>query len=139
MRERKTLHLVLKHRWYDMIERYEKHVEYRRWQTWGKRICAIRRKEPKRCDGRCDGCRWLSARLEIPTDIGYLCLHRGYTNTTMTWETVNNRIAYGNTELGAPEGEKVIVFDLDRKVDPVTHEEATEDYIERMRNRFGIK
>lgn len=132
----KVLHPVLKHKWYDMIERYEKREEYRDFRKWGPRICAIRKKQPQMCGGFCDGCKYLVAGTQIPTNIGYICFHRGYTNTTMMWETVTNRICTGRTEWGAPKDERVLAFDLWRKVDPVTKEESPFDYRERNIDNF---
>lgn len=129
----KVLHLVVKHKWYDMIESGEKGDEYRDWQNWGPRICAIKRGRLAMCPGCCDGCKYLVAGISIPSAVEYICFHRGYTNRTMTWELLMNKIGTGRPEWGAPEDERVLIFSLYCKVDPVTLEERVEDWVERMR------
>lgn len=73
----KTLDLVLKHKWYDMIECGEKREEYREIKPyWQKRL--------------------------MDKDYTLVRFHRGYTNTTMLFIVSNIKIGYGNPHWGAP-------------------------------------
>ena len=54
-----TVHLILKHKWFDLIEKGEKRIEYR------------------------DATEFYRKRLEGKKKV---CFHRGYTSTTMTFD-----------------------------------------------------
>ena len=56
-----TCHLILKHKWYDAIERGEKDKEYRK------------------------NTPYYQKRL-LPENIRFVTLHRGYSSVTMTFE-----------------------------------------------------
>ena len=74
----KTLHLVLKQKWFDMIASGEKLAEYRRMTDyWEKRICANR------------------------FDIEKVVFHRGYTNTTCEKYVKAISVDVGRKEWGA--------------------------------------
>ena len=88
----KTLHLVLKFKWYDMIARGEKKEEYRSISSfWLKKIN----------DGSalCDKVRF----------------HRGYTDTTMTFKIKDIKVGKGKTEWGAPD-EDVFIIKLGERI-----------------------
>ena len=121
----KTLHLVLKRKWWDMIESGEKPEEYR------------------------DITSYYAARLLIKGDWIYLkqtyrgydedeimrvvkkyagksqlrwqhydavCFHRGYTNITMTYEFKGTSIGYGNPDWGAPTDREVFKIKLGKRL-----------------------
>ena len=86
----KTLHLVLKGKWYDMIDRGEKKEEYRENTSyWMKRIGKLH---------------------------DAVCFHKGYTNTTMTFAIEGKSYGYGNPEWGAPKDRKVLKIQLGKRL-----------------------
>ena len=86
----KTLHLVLKGKWYDMIDRGEKTEEYRENTSyWMKRIGKLH---------------------------DAVCFHKGYTNTTMTFAIEGKSYGYGNPEWGAPKDRKVLKIQLGERL-----------------------
>lgn len=101
----KELHLVLKHKWYDMIESDEKRQEYRDIKTWGRRLCTFG--HTKYCQGECIGCKMLIDHHIMHTTVERIVFHRGYTNTTMKRDLSLITIDRGNPDWGAPE-EKVL-------------------------------
>lgn len=72
-----TLHLVLRHKWYDMIESGKKSEEYREINDYWK----------KRFE------KFSYSRVRF---------HRGYTSRTLTFELKKIKIGTGNPEWGAP-------------------------------------
>ena len=87
-----TLDLVLKGKWYDMIESGEKPEEYRDLsQHWVSRI-------------------WYNK-----DKIKAVRFHRGYTNTTMTLEVKGITAGRGNPQWGAPTDRDVIIIKLEAK------------------------
>lgn len=71
-KENKTLHLVLKRKWWDMIESGDKKEEYRTQSDyWIK--------------GFVDGEYYGSDGLDMYKPFENVCFHLGYTNTTMTF------------------------------------------------------
>lgn len=85
-----TLHLVLKGKWYDMIDRGEKKEEYRENTSyWMKRIGKLH---------------------------DAVCFHKGYTNTTMTFAIEGKSYGYGNSEWGAPKDRKVLKIQLGERL-----------------------
>ena len=87
----KTLHLVLKHKWYDMIASGEKKEEYREIKPY-----------------------W-TKRLTYPCRYTYVCFHRGYTSTTMTFAIKSIGTGQGNPEWGAP-NDPVFIIKLGKRV-----------------------
>lgn len=86
----KTLDLVLKHKWYDMIESGEKPEEYRKRKPyWAKRI-----------------------ERHHYTHVRF---HRGYTSTTMTFEIKDICEGLGNPHWGAPD-EEVYIIKLEKRI-----------------------
>jgi len=110
----KTLHLFLKHRWYDMIETGEKPWEYRDIEKWGRKVCTYGRTEY--CLGNCRRCKYLIVGGIYHTTIERVCLHRGYTSTTMTFTVPIIKILEGKVEWGAPKDKEVIGLFLDSRI-----------------------
>lgn len=81
----KKVHLVLKHKWYDMIASGVKQEEYRN-------------NTPRYQD--------------MLNNATHVVLHRGYTKTTLEKEIDNMRLGFGNPEWGAPEDSEVICIKL---------------------------
>lgn len=85
----RILNLIEKARWYDMIERLEKHEDYRAIKPyWTKRI------------GIYDAVR----------------LRYGYTKRSMLFECRGIRVGKGNPELGAPP-EDVYIIKLGKRIE----------------------
>lgn len=110
----KTLHLVLKSKWYDMIDRGEKTEEYREIKPyWEKRLIDYKRlsayyeehyKEIRikqfffpHCQAIEDICHAFSRGYT------HVRFFRGYTSTTMTFELKDIDMGIGNPEWGAPD------------------------------------
>ena len=110
----KVLHLFLKHEWYDMIARGEKLEEYRDIGKWGRRVCTFGRTEE--CPGECQGCKFLISGYIYHTTIEQVCLHRGYTSTSLTFEVPTIVIQKGQQDWGAPKDKKVLGFYLYRRI-----------------------
>lgn len=81
----RTLHLILKHKWYDMIASGEKPEEYREIKPY------------------------YSKRF-YNNDYTDAVLHRGYTNTTMRKKIAGITIGIGNPAWGAPAGKEVFII-----------------------------
>ena len=92
----KTLHLVLKHKWYDMIASGEKLEEYRACEEyWIKRLFGATR------------CVFAPARQSVRQKLPVMkwktvTFHRGYTSTTMTFEIESVWYGHGLPQWGAP-------------------------------------
>lgn len=86
----KTLHLILKHKWYDMIASGEKTEEYRNLgDYWNNRI-------------------WKGYQ--------FVCFHRGYTKNTMSFIIKDVVIGFGKKEWGAEPKFPYFVIKLGRRV-----------------------
>lgn len=91
----KTLHLVLKHKWYDMIEAGIKKHEYRnRTPYWEKRL----------------------VQAVLNGLIDSVTLHRGYTKTTMTFIIEAVTVDFGLTYWGAPKDVMVNIINLGERI-----------------------
>lgn len=101
----KTIHLVLKFKWYDLIESGQKNEEYRDITPYFKKLFCKQRDLP--CIHAISEnplpCYNNDCSVRIPTDIDRVCLHRGYTNTTLTKNVERIRIGRGFKHLGAPD------------------------------------
>ena len=96
-KEGKTLHLILKRKWWDMIESGEKKEEYRTQSDyWIKRLV--------------DGEYYGSDGLDRYKPFENVCFHLGYTNTTMTFRIAHIYQGYGVTEWGRRQGESIYNF-----------------------------
>ena len=105
----KTIHLVLKHKWYDMIESGEKPEEYRDGTPyWAKRLlgCPTFVAQPARAGQR------VSLPIEEGTTVTF---HRGYTSTTMIFEVKFLAYGHGLPRWGAPK-EKCFIIGLGNRL-----------------------
>lgn len=117
------LDLILKHKYYDMIDSGEKTEEYREIKSyWIKRImkcskwCCVNCANgvfycliPNRCINTYDFCN-------ISGGFTHVRFHRGYTSTTMTFEIKGISIGQGREEWGAPKDKKVFIIKLGKKL-----------------------
>ena len=124
----RILHLVLIGKWYDMIASGEKTEEYRaltpywcnrliggfglnRWKQDFNEMDFLKDRFPE---------VWLNS-LEESLQFGQtkfykaICFHRGYTNTTMSFEFESLYIDNGNEEWGAPK-EPVFIIKLGKRL-----------------------
>ncbi|MDD6552129.1 MAG: hypothetical protein PUF37_00880 [Prevotellaceae bacterium] len=107
-----TLHLVLKHQWYDMIDSGEKKEEYRDYK-WLNRI--INQESPDGFLGVDDNDN-LVVFGELMPRHKFVTFHRGYTSTTMSFEIVGVDYGKGRPEWGAPEDKDVIIIILGKRM-----------------------
>lgn len=84
-----TLHLVLKYRWYDMINRGEKTEEYRAISTWQRRI---------------------------GENVKFVVFHRGYSSVVMKFRIGRVSIGLGKPEWGAPQDKEVLIIKLGERL-----------------------
>jgi len=102
----KTLHLFLKHKYYNMIDCGFKTEEYREIKPyWSNRF---------RCQahGICDmhtNCIPVAKGLGRCDKYTHVQFHDGYTNKTMTFEIENIEIGFGKAVWGAPDHEVYII------------------------------
>ena len=114
-----TLDLVLKIKWYEMIESGQKREEYRKIGAfWSKRLCVS--PTVGKCRERVPMCKigdvpdiarcWSSRKFD------FVRFHRAYTSTTMTFSVAGIEIAEGNPEWGAIPGVKYFVIKLGNRI-----------------------
>lgn len=90
----KTLDLVLKYQWYDMIESGEKSEEYRIAKPyWVRRLCKAVEFSFIKDDGP----------LFEFKHFTHVRFHRGYTTKTMLWTIKEITMGLGKKEWGAPD------------------------------------
>lgn len=108
----KTLHLVLMAKWYDMIARGEKKEEYREVKPyWVKRLTDYNNIHKWFMD--------IAKRkfdISIPHKHSYVCFHKGYTSTTMTFTIKSIGIGIGESEWGAPTDRNVFILKLGERL-----------------------
>jgi len=105
----RTLHLVLKRKWYEMIGQGVKTEEYREIKPyWWNRLSVD--------DCQCP-CTFLSD-IDVYGNKreDCVCFHRGYTSTTMTFKIRHISVGYGNPELGAPTDREVFIIRLGERI-----------------------
>ena len=128
-KNQRTLHLVLKRKWWDMIASGEKKEEYRditllycsrllikgdwiylKQSMWNdeEKILNVVKSDAQRAHM---SIRWLQYDA--------VCFHRGYTSTTMTYEFKGTSIGYGNPVWGAPIDKEVFIIKLGKKLQSV--------------------
>ena len=124
----KTLHLVLKHKWWDMIECGEKKEEYRDIiPHWFCRLVDCERVKDADLANRYFGYDSRTPNIEVlKTDFdgGWLMFkrfdavtfHLGYTNKTMTFEIKIISIGIGREELGAKKNKDYFVIKLGKRL-----------------------
>lgn len=99
----KVLDLVLKHKWYDMIESGEKRDEYREdKEYWIKRLTDLN------TDFVPFSYRYHYEQIPFK-DYTHVRFHRAYTNTTMLFELNGMDYGFGNSSWGAPDKEVFII------------------------------
>ena len=113
----KTLDLVLKGKWYDMIASGEKTEEYREIKPyWEKRLLdyeAIKRDFEMLVFRRSLVGKGVDP-LAYPRGFTHVRFHRGYTKITMTFEIDSIAFGNGKEEWGAEPGKMYFVIKLKR-------------------------
>ena len=93
----KILDLVLKHKWYDMIDVGDKPEEYREDNDyWNNRL--------------------IDKETLLVKPFTHVRFHRGYTSTTMLWTITDISLGRGKTEWGAPENKDVFIIKLGERL-----------------------
>ena len=125
VRVNKTLHLVLKRKWWDMIASREKKEEYRDANHyWAIRLLNRQyRWYSQNIDYPNDFIDWLCFRL-AHNDIAFrsyenVCFHLGYTNNTMTFEITSMNVMYGDVcrqDWGAEPNKYYFVIKLGERI-----------------------
>ncbi len=128
----KTLDLVLKSKWYDMITSGEKREEYREIKPcWIKRLCdnpvfnsnrnligrkAISDWTIRQCKSAdIDLIKAFHRGNMIAKEFAYVRFRRGYTNKGMVFKVESVIIGKGNPEWGAPDHD-VFIIKLGQKI-----------------------
>ena len=124
----KTLVLVLKHKWYDMIDSGVKKEEYRKIKPyWEERLLDYKTLSRYVEDNRTklrvmqllfphrpaidDVCG------QFPRGYTHVRFHRGYTPVSMTFAVKEITVGMGNPAWGAPDGEPVFIIRLGERSD----------------------
>lgn len=123
-KDNKTLHLVLKRKWWDMIESGYKMEEYREvCHYWSTRLLNEQyRWYSMNTDYPKDFLGWISEHLYETSDIQFrtfekVCFHLGYTNTTMTFRIGCFILSTGKEEWGAEPNKHYFVIKLGERID----------------------
>lgn len=112
----KVLHLVLKYKWYALIDSCDKREEFRDYK-WINRICSDSVKCKKlKCAPSCHLC--LLKHPFVKTDYTHVCFHRGYSNETMIWSIASVMYGFGDICWGAPDDKRVIIIKLATRITP---------------------
>lgn len=107
----KVLDLVLKHQWYDMIDRGEKKEEYREDKAyWIKRLTDLN------SDFVPFSYRYHYEQIPF-REYTHVRFHRAYTNTTMLFKLKGMDYGFGNSSWGAPDHE-VFILKLGERIKP---------------------
>ena len=133
VKDNKTLHLVLKRKWWDMIASGIKKAEYRDVTLyWAKRLLDVGlRRLLKRNDivgwyitdkrylGDLNS--WLRLMIE-QKDFAFrnfenVCFHLGYTNTIMTFQILSISIGIGKNEWGTEPNKEYFVIKLGERIE----------------------
>lgn len=108
----KILHLVLKGKWYDMIQSGEKKEEYREIRPyWMSRLTMCYGKGFRDCKYR----KCFEKKCLFERHFDAICFHRGYTSQTMLFKLEEITIGKGNPDWGAPDYE-VFILKLGQKM-----------------------
>lgn len=113
-KNQRILHLVLKRKWWDMIASGEKKEEYRDFnEYWIKRILILTEQWQKKVHyfGNLD-----EEGIVKFKDFDSICFHKGYTNTTMTFENDGIEINYGREDWGAEPDKLYFVIKLGKRL-----------------------
>ena len=110
MKHVKTIQLVLKSKWFDMIASGEKTEEYRETkQYWLKRILGVSTPSLPVLT--------LKARqISKQSKFERVCFHHGYTNRTMIFEIKEISVGIGKALWGAPADKEVIIIKLGSRI-----------------------
>ena len=131
-----TLDLILKHKYYNMIDSGEKTSEYRDTLFWCARLLVVKRDgygyftktcygdfEDMKCNSNdsCDKFTQLLKKAIVDGIFDYrhydtVRFHRGYTSTTITFEIKGISIGNGREEWGAPKDKEVFIIKLGKKL-----------------------
>ena len=135
-KDNKTLHLVLKRKWWDMIASGEKKEEYRDFTPfYVKRLCdnpcfnkqgeiiehnIIDKWTLDACEKRGIDLKtaWANGNI-IPKDYSSVTFHFGYTNKTMVYSVKDISVGEGRTEWGAETGKEYFIIKLGERIDVV--------------------
>ena len=135
-KDNKTLHLVLKRKWWDMIESGEKKEEYRDFTPfYVKRLCdnpcfnkqgeiiernIIDKWTLDACEKRGIDLKtaWVDGNI-VPKDYTSVTFHFGYTNKTMVYSVKDISVGEGRTEWGAETGKEYFIIKLGERIDVV--------------------
>ena len=121
-KDSKTLHLVLKRKWWDMIASGEKREEYRDVNHyWAIRLLDRQyRWYSQNIDYPGDFVGWVVRKLSLGAIAfrGYekVCFHLGYTNTTMTFRIGGMDIGMRRNDWGAEPGKTYFIISLGERV-----------------------
>ena len=106
----RSLHLILCHKWFKMIEDGIKNEEYReRTPYWCKRF------SQNNCIPSYQGIQWQCAGIkdkcnaEISFPYTHIVFHDGYTNTIMKKKVISCTVGVGRREWGAPNHSTFII------------------------------
>lgn len=117
MKQEKTLHLVLKAKWYRMIESGEKKEEYRdvRSRYFIRKFM--------RCSSICEaeGACWLCCTNNYTENFTHVCFHYGYTKRKMTFEITDIHVGTGKPEWGAEADRIYFVIKLGKQIQQKTN------------------
>ena len=145
-KERKHLHLILKAKWYDMIEKGEKTAEYRDFKKYlWKFLIKENAKESLREKDMDELKQMVKDYCQSVRDIAYgknntkraewnintscifedkrlyryhtVTFHRGYTKTTMTFRIDKIAMGEGQLDWGAEDGEVYAILELGDGID----------------------
>ena len=126
-KDNKTLHLVLKRKWWDMIASGEKKEEYRDvCHYWAIRLLDNKyRWYSLNTDYPKDFLGWIREHLNHRADIQFrqfekVCFHLGYTNNTMTFKITSMNVMYGDVcrqDWGAEPNKYYLVIKLGERVE----------------------
>ena len=136
----RTLHLTLKHKWFDMIKEGKKTYEYRDLKRWIYRLFfkdkikgnlsadkieqdlrnvinemhdEMRKRHPD-MDNVVKHLISFSFAGRSMYRYDYVCFHRGYSKTTLTYPIRKIEMGEGDTELGAEEGKMYMIIDFSK-------------------------
>lgn len=110
MKHVKTLHLVLKSKWYDMIASREKTEEYRETKkNWLKRILGV-------STPSLPVLTLIARKISKKSKFERVCFHRGNTNRTMIFVIKEISVGIEKAPWGAPVDKEVIIIKLGSKI-----------------------
>lgn len=118
----RTLHLVLKRKWWELIASGEKKEEYRDiTDYWVRRLCFSRidglcKEPPFKGFDQCYYCQMIAGEDYCAFPFDAVTFHLGYSNTTMTFEIEKISIGKGREEWGADPDKLYFVIKLSKRL-----------------------